>query len=110
MIRVIHKPKYETNIAGIAFAKIYSYTECLQKSGTLTYNNISIQKDKEFLKSSHCRKYINVTDVIEHVHISTLNMTNLNAAYKRKMIYATSDHRKSLPRHLRPIRNQASRV
>ena len=34
--------------------------------------------------SRECREYIKATDVIEHVR-STLNMTNLNTAQKRKV-------------------------
>ena len=38
----------------------------------------------QFPFSCECHEYNKVTDVIEYVRRSTLNMTNLNAAHKRK--------------------------
>ena len=35
--------------------------------------------------SRNCCEYINVTDVIEYVHRSTLKMTNLNTAHQEKI-------------------------
>ena len=69
-------------------------TTCLQTCTTClqTCNNVSPAYSQNNIFQSvgsqtcnrKCREYIKLTDVIEYVRRSTLNMTNLNTAQKRK--------------------------
>ena len=40
---------------------------------------------------SNCREYIKTTDLIEYVHISRFNMTDLNTTHKRKVCLMVED-------------------